>query len=101
MFFSISFTTSFSLVFSSARGSILLISCYRCTVVHAIPYKSTKIMKNFNLQTSKMDITEAILTLIYFMAMERVDFSLLTSLVVSSSSTTTTSSPRLWRIRMA
>ena len=48
-----------------------------------------------------MDIADAILTLICFMVVERVDSSLLTSLVVSYSSTTTTSSPRLWRIQMA
>ena len=45
-FFSISFIASFSFAFSSARGSILLIRCCRCLAVHAMPYKSLKIIKN-------------------------------------------------------
>ena len=49
----------------------------------------------------KMDIADAILTSICFIAVERVDRSLFTSLEVSSASMTTTSSPRLRRIQMA
>ena len=50
--------------------------------------------------TPKTDIIDAILTSICFMAMERVDHSLFTYLVVSSSSTTTTSSPHLRKLQM-
>ena len=52
-FLSISFTASFNFAFSSMRGSILLISCYHCAAVHAMPCKSTKIMKNSNLQCQR------------------------------------------------
>ena len=48
-----------------------------------------------------MNITDAVLTLICFITLARVDSSLVSSLVVSSSSTTTTSSPCLWRIQIA
>ena len=50
---------------------------------------------------TNMNIDDTMLTLIYFIAIDRVDSNLLSSLVVSSSSTTTTLSPRLRLIQMA
>ena len=50
--------------------------------------------------TSKMSISDAVLTSICFITPTRAVFNLLISLVVSSSSITTTSSPRLRRIQI-
>ena len=51
--------------------------------------------------TTKMNIANAVLSLICFITMDREDSSLLSSMVVSSSSTTTTLSPHLRRIQIA
>ena len=51
--------------------------------------------------TSKMNITDAVLTLICFITLARADSSLFSSLVVSSSSMTTTLSLHLRRIQTA
>ena len=96
MFLSIRFITSMSLLFS-----IRLHPLYQLApLLSSLSYPLQKHQDYEELQslTTQTDIAYAILTLIYFITMERVDSSLLTSLVVSSSSTTTTSSPRLWRI---
>lgn len=78
-FFSISFTASFSFSFSSARGSILRISPCRCSVVRAMLCTNINDYGGPHPSMPKINSASVMLTLIWFMAVVRMDRSLFTS----------------------